>query len=84
MDSCPQLEKRAQKEKISFLRENGVCFGCLCIGHISKDCKKRISCVKCRLKHPTALHIPAGEKEKDFSQAERKSEVLVDMAYRGW
>ena len=76
LDLCPQLGKRAHKEKIGFLKDNGVCFGCLCIGHISKDCRKRISCAKCGLKHPTILHIPPKEKESDL--AERKAEVSVD------
>lgn len=78
MDLCPQLEKRTHKEKIGFLRDKGVCFGCLCIGHISKDCRKRISCGKCGLKHPTVLHIPAKEKVKDSDHAGMKAEVMVD------
>lgn len=73
-----QLEKRPHKEKIGFLQEKGVCFGCLCIGHISKDCRKRISCVKCGLLHPNILYIPPEEKVKDSGQAEGKSEITVD------
>lgn len=49
LDSYSQLEKITHKEKIGSLRERGVCFGCLCIGHISKDCRKWISCAKCGL-----------------------------------
>lgn len=78
LDSCPQLAKKPHKEKIGFLREKGVCFGCLCIGHISKDCRKRISCERCGLNHPTVLHMlhipPKGESSV---QAERKSEALA-------
>lgn len=44
------------ERKIGFLKENGICFGCLCTGHISKDCRKRISCSRCSFKHPTILH----------------------------
>ena len=80
LNSCPQLGKKTHKEKIGFLREKSVCFGCLCIGHISKVCRKRITCTKCGLKHPTVLHIPQKEKDKDSDQAERKSEVSVDSA----
>ena len=58
-----RLEKRAHAEKITFLREKGVCFGCLCIGHVSKDCRKRLSCKVCSLKHPTMLHIYSKEKD---------------------
>lgn len=78
LDSCHQLEKRNHKEKIGFLREKGVCFGCLCIGHVSKDSRKRITCAKCGLQHSTILHIPPKVKEKNFSQEGRNSEVAVD------
>lgn len=72
LDSCPLLEKRTHKEKICFLRAKCVCFGCLCIGHISKDCRKRISCAECVLKHPNILHIHPKEKGKDSDQTERR------------
>lgn len=37
LELCPLLEQRSQGEKISFLKENGICFVCMCTGHISKD-----------------------------------------------
>lgn len=58
LDLSSQFGKKAHMEKIGFLREKGVCFSCLCIGHIGKDSRKRISCAKCGLKHPPVLHIP--------------------------
>lgn len=57
LELCSQLEKRTHNDKLTFLRENGLCFGCLCKGHISKHCKKRLSCNICNLKHPRMLHI---------------------------
>ncbi|XP_024116907.1 uncharacterized protein LOC112138581, partial [Oryzias melastigma] len=77
LDSCEQLEKKPRKEKIGFLRENGVCFGCLCIGHISKECKRRISCAKCGFKHPTVLHITPCRKDEtqDSTVVGKKPEV---------
>lgn len=63
LEFCPRLEKRTHAEKITFLREKGVCFGCLCIGHVSMDCQKRLSCKECSLKHPTILHIHLRGKE---------------------
>uniref|UniRef100_A0A8C8DI38 Uncharacterized protein n=1 Tax=Oryzias sinensis TaxID=183150 RepID=A0A8C8DI38_9TELE len=75
LDVCPQMEKKTHKEKIGFLREKGVCFGCLCIGHFSKDCRKRISCEKCGLQHANILHIP--QRRNNHSQTE-KTEVSVD------
>lgn len=57
LEQCPQLEKRTHKNKINFLKEKGVCFGCLCTGHLSKDCDKRLTCKVCSQKHPSILHI---------------------------
>ena len=60
------------------LREKDVCFGCWCIGHISNDCRKWITCAKCCLQRSTIPHIPPNEKEKNFSQEERNSDVAVN------
>lgn len=72
LEMCLQVEKKAHNEKIAFLKENGVCFGCLCKGHISKDCRKRLSCNICGLKHPRILHIHQRKKEMDKVQTEIK------------
>lgn len=64
LEFCPRLEKKTHKEKIILLRKKGVCFGCLCIGHISRECRKRLSCKVCSLKHPTMLHIHSKGKEQ--------------------
>lgn len=65
---------------ISFLREHGVCFGCLCIGHMSKDCRRRLSCNVCSLKHPSILHVYPKEKETNPMQAKQESETGMGSA----
>ncbi len=66
-------------EKFTFLKENGTCFGCLCKGHISKDCEKRLTCSICSLKHPRMLRIHSRAKELDRDPAEVK-EITKDRA----
>ncbi|KAL0178992.1 hypothetical protein M9458_024434, partial [Cirrhinus mrigala] len=44
-------------------------------GHISRDCRKRISCTKCSLKHPTVLHK---EPSNISEQTMRNTVVSVD------
>ncbi len=75
LDVCVQMRRMAHEKKIGFLKENSICFSCLCIGHISKVCRKRISCSKCSLKHPTVL---LKEPVKDSEQMERIPELHVD------
>ena len=65
---CSLLGKRAHKEKINFLKEHGVCFGCLCIEHISKDCRRRLSCKICGARHPSMLHIHSKNNDNDKNQ----------------
>lgn len=77
LDLCLQLEKKVHCEKIAFLKEHGVCFGCLCIGHMSRDCKKRLSCKVCSLKHPSILHIHLKKKEIDSVQTKGESETAL-------
>lgn len=42
LNLCFLLERKTHSEKMSFLKENDLCFGCLCIGHRSKNCKNRL------------------------------------------
>ncbi|KAG1936405.1 hypothetical protein F2P79_018737 [Pimephales promelas] len=48
-----------------------------CGGHMSRDCRKRLSCKVCSLKHPTALHIYPKEKENNLVQVKGESETAV-------
>ena len=57
LGECKQFIKNKHSEKVNFLKEKGVCFGCLSTGHLSRNCEKRMICDKCKMKHPTALHI---------------------------
>ena len=57
LSKCSKLKQISQREKIEFLRGKGICFGCLKAGHMSKECRSRLSCDECNLKHPTILHI---------------------------
>ncbi|CAL9682043.1 unnamed protein product [Knipowitschia caucasica] len=59
---------------MSFLKENNMCFGCLCIGHRSRDCKRRLTCRLCNLKHPTLLHVHSKNRSKGSTQANDGSE----------
>ena len=63
LEKCQQFLRKKHREKIRFLKEKGICFGCLRVGHISRDCNKRLVCEVCDKQHPTALHIPKANTE---------------------
>lgn len=45
------------KDKIAFLKVKGICFGCLKLGHMNKDCKAHLTYKVCDKRHPSILHI---------------------------
>lgn len=62
LDLCPQLGKRAHREKLAFLKEKGLCFSCLGTGHLSRNCDRRITCKQCNQSHPSILHLERTER----------------------
>lgn len=57
LENCSHFKKKTHREKLNFLRKKGICFGCLCKGHMSKDCKNRLACNICNQAHLNVLHI---------------------------
>ena len=55
-EACGKLQHKTAEEKTNFVREKGLCFGCLQHGHRSRHCRERRTCGKCSGRHPTVLH----------------------------
>ena len=90
LNVCNKIREQPLKERIQFLKTNGLCFGCLTAGHMSKDCRKKASCSDCSLKHPAILHVvrenAASERigADDSSQGTRQvTNALVSAGCRG-
>ena len=45
-------------------------------GHLSKDCRRRLSCKICSLKHPTMLHIERNKPEEIRRQNEDRATAV--------
>lgn len=57
LDRCEKLRAQTHDVKVQLLKDNGICFGCLNKGHVSKSCTRRMTCEYCQGKHPSVLHI---------------------------
>ena len=81
---CQQVKAQPHEAKVEFLRSKGLCFGCLMRGHLSKECKRRMTCQSCQRKHPTILHIEGRERfrslKADTSGVAVKREETVSSA----
>lgn len=75
LEKCFKLGKKTHREKLDYLKEKGLCFSCLCTGHLSKNCDRRIICNKCNRTHPSVLHI--GEKERITQKDQKNGEHKI-------
>lgn len=72
---CQKVNAQSHEAKIEFVREKGLCFGCFRAGHLSRNCKRRITFQSCQAKHPNILHIKRSSKpEMDNSKPPHKVE----------
>jgi len=55
---CYKLQKLTKEEREKTIQEKGLCFRCLDVGHRSKGCLVRKSCLICQKPHATANHDP--------------------------
>lgn len=80
METCETMSKLPHEEKVKFLKRHGFCFACLIKGHLSKMCKRRLTCRSCDKKHPTLLHIencPSGSTRDVKNQQTTPAVVLL-------
>ena len=86
--SCFAFASKNAEEKKKFVRDNRLCFGCLKIGHISKECRSRQTCDKCLRPHPTCLHfddatvktVHEGAKDQARASTEEAAQTEVQPA----
>ena len=64
LDACPKFKTETLEKRLRFVKENRLCFGCLSKGHVSSDCRKKLTCSSCNKKHPTCLHQERRETRK--------------------
>ena len=57
LNECRTFGARTDEEKREYILKNGLCYGCLNQGHMSKSCTQKSTCKVCSKRHPTSLHI---------------------------
>ncbi|XP_038063243.1 uncharacterized protein LOC119733951 [Patiria miniata] len=63
LQDCRVFCQKSIDEKISFVKENRLCFRCLRANHIIKNCKTPVRCDICGKSHVTVMHRPAPSQE---------------------
>lgn len=52
LDECEMLKAQPHDAKVQLQNRNSFCFGFLTRGHMSRTCKRRMTCQHCEGKHP--------------------------------
>ena len=73
---CRKFESLNPPEKVKFVKDDGLCFGCLRKGHQKKFCGTKSTCTKCNFSHPSVVHY---EKE-NTSSINEESKVVETLA----
>ena len=77
LQQCQQFKQMKHRDKLSFLKEKELCFGCLCAGHWSRNCEGRLTCKTCGQRHPTVLHIDRRETASAPTEPAKESGAQV-------
>ncbi|XP_061782846.1 uncharacterized protein [Nerophis lumbriciformis] len=71
--TCRKFMEKENAAKVQFVKDKGLCFGCLKSGHISKKCEKRSICNTCKGKHPTCLHEERDKESRKNKDIQRET-----------
>ena len=82
LPDCKEFMQQAIENRIGFIQQEKRCFGCLRTGHVTKNCRLRHTCQKCKGRHPTALHDDNRKREpsREVSQQSQPGDGTVHRA----
>ncbi len=80
LEYCLQFKRKKHREKMEFLKEKELCFGCLSAGHMSRNCGKRLTCRICSQHHPTVLHVDRNAANSGMASKESEARKFLGSA----
>lgn len=73
---CSTFAAKPMQEKIETIKKRGLCFQCLCKGHMVLACKAA-RCSKCGKRHHILLHVEMAEKPTEIVEGEVKKNMCT-------
>lgn len=61
--TCSEFRKFSTQERIDFAFKHKMCNNCLSDAHFKSKCKSKSSCLRCRRRHHTLLHLDASNED---------------------
>ena len=76
LHNCKQFIALSPYERKEYIQQKRLCFSCLEVGHVSKNCKLKKTCRICQRLHPTCLHDDYNVLLKEqLNEGQNKSEL---------
>ena len=79
LQKCYKFAKLSYDNRVAFIREHRLCFGCFTSGHQSRECKNRMKCDVCKRFHSTLLHKSAVQSINESYSTPVVSNVLSSI-----
>ncbi|CAB4024591.1 Hypothetical predicted protein [Paramuricea clavata] len=73
LENCDIFLKKSVKERSELAKSKGLCFLCLCHGHMARSCKESIRCQTCKKPHATLLHFESKESKNGNKKENEES-----------
>ncbi|XP_043257967.1 uncharacterized protein LOC122400510 [Colletes gigas] len=64
---CERFKAKSLDQRVSFVKQNRLCFNCLRFGHLTSECKSTNRCFLCKRTHHSLLHRAATSLNKTTS-----------------
>ncbi|XP_064650125.1 uncharacterized protein LOC135501515 [Lineus longissimus] len=77
IDRCDAFAALPTCERVEIVKAKRACFGCLKLGHRSKECRTRLTCSHCQKRHPTVLHMDG---ERPYQPSTKTEERKIETA----
>ncbi|XP_075163388.1 uncharacterized protein LOC142236023 [Haematobia irritans] len=65
---CPDFQKISPQERINFVFRNKLCNNCLSESHVKAKCKSKNTCMFCKKRHHSLLHLNQLSTSKTLAQ----------------
>lgn len=78
---CQMFSSQSTEDKSKFILDNKLCFSCLRRGHrLTRDCRNRAICARCKKCHPTSLHEDRSATADTPSQVRQSNENMSSLS----
>ena len=78
---CTGFKSEHLDTRRKFIFDRGLCYGCLKKGHLSKECRQRLSCSSCKKRHPTVLHDDYWNERQAKDAQDESKETQTSSSY---